>query len=159
MEFTLNCKLAPSDGEDDRIVVSRDYDGDIRFRLYGDAVFTNDAGARAFAHKLLALVGGEEETAPQPASVKVGDRVEITKYRDDDRTHVGKFGAVTDIDTDHIPYLVRVDGYGGVWAMEVRKVTSAASPSRSAALDEARRIAGPGASAADVLAYAKWLSE
>jgi hypothetical protein len=45
--------------------------------------------------------------------------------------------------------------------MEVRKVTPTASPapSRSAALDEARRIAGPDASTADVLAYAKWLSE
>jgi hypothetical protein len=164
MEFTLNCKLAPSDGEDDRIVVSRDYDGDIRFRLYGDSVFTNDAGARAFAHKLLALVGGEEETAPQPASVKVGDRVEITN--DDIRSLIGKEGAVLHVDTDEdtaYPYVVQTDGsVGGVWVKAVRAVTVPVEPAtlggRVSLLEEAHRIAGPGVDADIVIAYAKYLA-
>jgi hypothetical protein len=154
MEFTLNCKYGdPSD----RVEVKRDYDGDIRLYVPTTAVYVDDEGARDFARKLLAFVGDDAETA----AIKVGDRVEITKYRDDDRTHVGKRGLVTDIDSDDIPFRVEFGegGGGAAWAMEVRKVTPVGSPSRSAALDEARRIAGPGASAADVLAYAKWLSE
>lgn len=156
MGFTLNCKLAAAEG-DDRIDVSRGYDGDIRFSLHGDSVFTNDAEARDFARQLLALVGDEAEVETTE-SIKVGDRVEITKYQDYDRAHVGKVGTVDQIDTDDTPFRVRVDGHGPVWAMEVRVVTASAS-SRSAAFDEARRIAGPDASAADVLAYAKFLSE
>ncbi|MFF1625617.1 hypothetical protein [Streptomyces sp. NPDC058272] len=156
MDFTINCKYGdPSD----RLEVKRDYDGDIRLYMPTTAVYVDDAEARDFARQLLALAGDGAESA----AIKVGDRVEITKYRSDDRAHVGRFGTVTEIDTDHIPYLVHVDGYGGVWAMEVRKVAPAPEPStfggRASVLEEARRIAGPGASAADVLAYAKFLSE
>jgi hypothetical protein len=154
MDFTLNSIHGGAS-----VAVERDYDGDVMIIPSGGTVYLDDAGTRDFARKLMAFVENTAETAHEVAATKVGDRVEITKYRDDDRTHVGKFGTVTQIDTDDIPFLVHADGYGAVWAMGVRKVTPTASPSRSAALDEARRIAGPDASAADVLAYAKWLAE
>jgi hypothetical protein len=152
MAFTINSIYGGAS-----VAVERDYDGEIKIIPSEDTVYLKDEGVRDFARQLLAFVGDDAEAA----AIKVGDRVEITKYRDDDRAHVGKVGTVTEIDTDDIPYLVHVDGYGAVWAMEVRKVTPTASPSggRASVLEEARRIAGPGASAADVLAYAKWLSE
>ncbi|MEU1200169.1 hypothetical protein ABZ446_28640 [Streptomyces sp. NPDC005813] len=142
---------------DPAIEVSRDYDGDVILRPTDGTVYLDDAGAREFARKLLALVGDEATTSAEPTPAKVGDRVEITKYRSDDRSHVGRVGTVREVDTDHIPFLVHVDGYGGVWAMEVRKVATSATSHRTDRLDEARRIAGPDATPADVLAYAKYL--
>ncbi|MFF3312521.1 hypothetical protein [Streptomyces sp. NPDC002952] len=153
MEFSLVSKYGA-----DTVDVSRDYDGDIKFSPDGGTVYTDDAGARAFARKILALVGdGADESA-----VKVGERVEITKYRKYDDAYVGRTGVVTEVDDDDIPYLVHVDGYGGVWAREVRKVTPTAAPvstSRAALLEEARKAAGPGATPGDVLNYAKFLAE
>ncbi|MFF3140853.1 hypothetical protein ACFVRU_03715 [Streptomyces sp. NPDC057927] len=146
----------------DYLSAAVDGDGDVTLRAYTAhaqrvTVMPTDAAVRTFARQLLALVGDESTGAP--TAVKVGDRVEITKYRSDDRAHVGRFGTVTEIDTDDIPFLVHVDGYGGVWAMEVRKVTPTASTTRTNLIDEARRLAGSGATPADVLAYAKFLSE
>jgi hypothetical protein len=153
MEFTLNCKQDSSGN--DRIEVERDYDEEIRFRLHGGSVFATDDAARTFAHQILALVGDEAEST----AVKVGDLVEITKFRSDDQRHVGKRGAVEEVDSDEIPFYVRLSDGNGVWVMDVRKVTATASSSRSFLLAEARREAGTEATPADVLAYAKFLSE
>ena len=154
MEFTLKCKL--DSNERDRIEVSRDYDGDIRFYAPdSNTVFTDDSRAREFARKILELTGDEAG----PTAVKVGDEVEVTKFRSDDRRYEGKRGVVEELDSDDIPFYVRLSDGIGVWAVSVRKVTSTAPSSRSSLLSEARSEAGPGATPADVLAYAKFLSE
>lgn len=136
--------------------VERDYDGDVKIIPSGGIVYLDDASTRDLARKLLAFVGDEADDA---AEVKVGDRVEITKLRTYDHGYVGRQGCVTDVDDDDIPYRIALDNGGAVWAMEVRKVAPAAPATRAALLDEARRLAGTGATPADVLAYAKFLSE
>jgi hypothetical protein len=155
MEFTLKCKL--DSNERDRIEVSRDYDGDIRFYApANNTVFTDDSGAREFARKILALVGDE---APEAEPLKVGDLVEVTVDRHHDTSDVGKRGRLTRIDTDDVPYGVTLDNGAFIWVTDVRKVPPTVSSTRSTLLAEARREAGTGASPADVLAYAKFLSE
>ncbi|MET9126952.1 hypothetical protein [Streptomyces sp. NPDC004528] len=123
------------------------------------SVALDPSNARDIARTLLTLADEIDGRGTDSAEVKVGDRVEITKFREFDHDYVGRFGTVTDIDTDAIPYRIALDNGGFVWAVEVRKVTPDAPTRRTVLLSEARRAAGPGATPADVLAYAKFLSE
>ncbi|MFD9442106.1 hypothetical protein [Streptomyces sp. NPDC060001] len=150
----LNCGYEGGD----YVTGSVDADGDFILRAYKDhfqasTVMPSHDAVRTFARQILALVG--DATADEP--VKVGDFVEVTKDREYDTSDVGKRGRVTQIDSDDIPYRVDIGGGESTWVMEVRKVASTTSGSRAERLDEARRVAGPGATSADVLAYAKYL--
>jgi len=135
----------------DCLSVTRDYDGDVKIVPRGSTVYLSDDGVRDFARQLLAFVG--DGGAPEP--VKVGDFVEVTKDREHDTSDVGKRGRLEQIDTDDIPYRIDTGDGLSTWVMEVRKV---APGSREERLEEARRVAGPGATPADVLAYAKYLA-
>lgn len=154
MEFTLKCRQDSSGS--DRIEVERDYDGEIRFRLHGGSVFATDDAARTFAHQILALVGDE---APD-VTVKVGDVVEILPSGHNS-TSAGRVGRVSSIDTDDVPYRIVAQDTGEfiAWAAQVRRTAPTSPHARTSLLAEARREAGDGASPADVLAYAKFLSE
>ncbi|MEV4037678.1 hypothetical protein [Streptomyces umbrinus] len=133
-----------------------DADGDFILRAFKDhvqrsTVMPSHGAVRAFASQLLALVGDDVADAP----VKVGDFVEVVKDREYDTSDVGKRGRLEQIDTDDIPYRIDTGDGLSTWVMEVRKV---APGSREERLGEARRVAGPGATPADVLAYAKYLA-
>ncbi|MFJ6237988.1 hypothetical protein ACIQH0_28360 [Streptomyces griseus] len=72
--------------------------------------------------------------------VKVGDRVEITKYRDYDDECNGWSGVVVQIDTDNIPFLVRTSEEGDVWAQEVRKLDTPTAIDREALVTRAKEL-------------------
>lgn len=158
-DHILKCNASSTDYAEAYI----DADGDVRLSVtYADRsghIYARPAEFAAFARKLLAGTG---ESLTDNGPVKVGDHVEITMYREHDRAHVGKRGVVNEIDTDSIPYLVHVEGYGGVWARDVRKVTSAVTPSNpfAAHVDEAKRLlAGNSPTAADIVALARELAD
>lgn len=139
----------------DYLTVTRD-DSTVKFRTPGDSVYTSDAGARKFANQILDFVG---RGAADDVDIQRGDYVEVTKYRTNDRTYVGKQGRVTEIDTDHIPYYVAFDDGNAAWAVEVRKVPASASPFTTH-IDEAKRLLADTAhTGADVVALARELAD
>ncbi len=154
MDAGLTCMYSRRD----TLRVIRDDPGTIKFRSEDSdgyvSVFVSDSDAREFARKILELTGDEASDEP----VKIGDRVEITKYRNHDSSDVGKRGVIKQIDSDDRPYFVELDEGGHSWAMEVRKIAPDSPASRAAQLEEARRVAGAGATPADVLSYAKYLA-
>lgn len=92
-------------------------------------------------------------------SIEIGDRVEITKYRDYDDDCNGWTGIVVQLDTDSIPYLVRTVEDGDVWAQEVRKLGVPAATSREALVTRAKELlAGTPHTVADIIAMANFLA-
>jgi hypothetical protein len=91
--------------------------------------------------------------------IRVGDYVEITKYREYDSSAEGKRGKVVRIDSDSVPYLVDTDDTGEIWAAEVRKVSDASDNSRAALVDKAKEtLRGTRHDAADIIDLARFLA-
>ncbi|MGW1828878.1 hypothetical protein ACWCO0_09450 [Streptomyces tubercidicus] len=163
-EYTLSCKVTPSDRltagtEHNAIVINAFSAG----RCFTD-VIPSPAAARAFARGLLALAGEVDGgVAAEPAGqdvVKIGDFVEITE--DACTSVIGKRGEVVALDLGStLPYFVKTGPHNRMWVSGVRKVSAVIehAPTRRALIDEARTAAGPDASPADVLAYARFLAE
>jgi hypothetical protein len=110
-------------------------------------------------------------SGPSEEPLKVGDRVEITTYRNSHYgyEYTGLKGVLREIDTDGLPYLVDTDVEGRRWAAGVRKVTdepttdtsssssSVADPRRLAALKEAQQLIRDGLQNVSPLALARFL--
>jgi hypothetical protein len=155
-EHRLNCTMTAGD----HITGGIDSDGEVRLetRTNGgsELVYASPAEFRDFARKVLSEAGTDLDSDDD--SVTVGDYVEITVYRSYDRSHVGKRGTVTQIDSDGIPYLVDTDTDGEMWAVAVRK-TSRAGGTRASYVGEAKRIlAGSDPTAADIVRLAEFLA-
>ncbi|WP_327379393.1 hypothetical protein [Streptomyces sp. NBC_01212] len=91
--------------------------------------------------------------------IKIGDRVEITEYRSYDDECNGWTGVVVQIDNDGIPYLVRTEEEGDVWAVNVRKLDTAASLSRDDLVARAKaHLTGTPHTADDIIRLAEFLA-
>ncbi|WP_369147102.1 hypothetical protein [Streptomyces sp. R44] len=92
--------------------------------------------------------------------IKLGDRVEITRYRgystDGDTLYVGLRGTVDRIDDgDSLPFRVDTDDEGQLWAAEVRKVPN----DREHYVTRAKELLeGTHAMAGDILRMARFLA-
>lgn len=94
------------------------------------------------------------------SEIRVGDRVEITRYREYDDSGEGLVGSVRQIDNDDLPYLVETETEGDLWAREVRKLSDGAPPSRDALVARAKEhLAGTPHTADDILRMARFLAE
>jgi hypothetical protein len=90
------------------------------------------------------------------ADIKIGDRVEITRYRSYDDEFVGKSGIVTQIDSDSTPYLVLTADEGEIWAEDVRQVVGT---DRDALVARAKEhLAGTPHTADDIIRLAEFLA-
>lgn len=152
MYHTLNCRMSDLD----YLTAEVDSDGDVRIELRaGDSnhIYARPEDFAEFARQILADAGED----PRNGVVKVGDYVEVTKYRNCDSRYVGKRGRVTTVDNDDIPYRVEFDDGVAAWTMEVRKVS--APPAGPASLvDQAKTLlAGTSPTAADIVAMVRIL--
>ncbi|MEU3285630.1 hypothetical protein [Streptomyces longwoodensis] len=154
-DYTVRCRLS-----DDRLTGRVDSDGDIRIEVTGGTryVYATPEQFAAFARNLLADAGADPRVVP----IRVGDHVEIVKYRLNDRHYEGLRGRVRSIDEDDIPYLVETDE-GAVWCREVRKVAAPEpapeSGSRADHVAQAKRLlAGTTHDAGHILRLAEFLA-
>jgi hypothetical protein len=167
MDIELRCMH----DSDDRIRVERDSDGEIAFYTPGASVYATDEDARAFARKILTLVGDEPAPAAEVVRPKVGDRLTVTT--DNPRcAPVVRGDVITVAATDYghdsedcVRFRHGRDDY--LWFVplsavepvdEVPAELALATDPRVTALETALRIAGPDAPAAEVLAYAAFLA-
>ncbi|MYR43117.1 hypothetical protein [Streptomyces sp. SID5910] len=98
--------------------------------------------------------------APADGVVKVGDYVEITRYRSYSIEFEGLHGYVTQVDDDSMPYLVATTDEGEVWAEGVRRIgASAPDSTRSDLVKRAQTaLAGTNPTAADIIRLAEFLA-
>lgn len=91
--------------------------------------------------------------------IKVGDRVKVTQYRRHDDYGNGRIGVVLQIDTDDVPFLVKTEDYGQMWASEVCKLDTATGTDREALVTRAKELlAGTPHTVADIIAMASFLA-
>ncbi|MFD7776616.1 hypothetical protein [Streptomyces sp. NPDC059753] len=130
-EYVAKCRIISTDA-----VTAAAEDGEIILTGTKAGKFVMDAcvrpdDARTFARGLLALAdevdGGE---APEPAPVKVGDRVEIlpSVHNPSSAGRVGIVKKIDALDDDDVPYLIGEEGTGRfiAWAALVRRVDAPA---------------------------------
>ncbi|WP_435613258.1 hypothetical protein [Streptomyces sp. bgisy159] len=155
-EYTLTCRVSG----DETLTGIVDADGDVRLEMRSDIsnhIYVRPDDFAEFARNLLADAGADAESG----LVKVGDLVEIVKYRSYSSEYEGLTGRVTAIDEDDLPYLVDTNDAGEVWAVEVRKVSepAPACPGREALVSKAKSLlADTPHTAADLLRLAEFLA-
>ncbi|WP_326812141.1 hypothetical protein [Streptomyces scopuliridis] len=164
--YTATCDRGPSD----TIAASRDGDNIwLIARQRGDFkldVYLAPEKAIEFARGLLHLAG--DPVTAEARTVRVGDRVEITKYREwGASTFEGRTGRLLEIDSDSIPYRVQFDDSDdGEWATEVRRIpdVTATSPDSAGSKRESfvthakRLLDGTTHDGADVVRMAAFLA-
>ncbi|MFB8071076.1 hypothetical protein [Streptomyces californicus] len=93
------------------------------------------------------------------SDVKVGDRVEITKYRDYDDYANGLTGVVRQVDSDDVPFLVATDTEGELWVREVHKLDAPATSDREALVTRAKELlTGTPHTVTDIINMANFLA-
>ncbi|MGW2515034.1 hypothetical protein ACWC0A_37830 [Streptomyces scopuliridis] len=103
------------DGDDVRLIASQSGE----FKL---DVFLAPEKAIEFARGILELAG--DPVTAEARALRVGDRVEITTYREWGSSGFdGRTGRLLEIDNDSTPYMVQFDGgEDWEWATEVRRI-------------------------------------
>ncbi|KUN16465.1 hypothetical protein AQJ23_45140 [Streptomyces antibioticus] len=136
-EYTLKCRVSEGDYAEAYI----DADGDVRLSVFSSGlrrlIYASPKEFAEFARKVLDDAGlslGDDRP-------RIGDRVEVVKYRSYSSQYEGLRGTLRAIDDDDTPYLVETEEEGTVWAVSVRKVTTPAPGNPFAAhIEEAKRL-------------------
>ncbi|MFJ9213050.1 hypothetical protein [Streptomyces sp. NPDC102264] len=165
--YTATCDRVPYD----TIAASRDRISDnVRLVARQSGEFKLDVylapeKAVELARGILHLAGDPVATDGRP--LRVGDRVEITKYREWTSELEGKTGTLLEIDTDCIPYRVQFDNSDDwEWAAEVRRIPDANTTSpdpaetqrESFVMDAKRLLDGTTHDGADIVRVAAFLA-
>ncbi|WP_328742954.1 hypothetical protein OG436_29625 [Streptomyces caniferus] len=173
-EYKLQCRIFDTDYLTAELTNRRTTVGITAHDIEGDAgnVVADPEAVRTFARGLLALAdevdGGE---VPAPNAVKVGDRFRVTRDRlkcasvccgdvltvsSVSSTAPGRFHAKKG--GDELVWTFNVGDIGN-GLERVDEPAPSVAPARRAILEEARTLAGPDATQADVLAVARFLTE